>query len=103
MSFQILHIDACPNWAEAGNRVREAMQSLGSADVEITFRQLTSTTDAMHVPFAGSPTILLDGEDLFPGPEPTSELACRVYATPSGLAGLPTVEQIAEAVKSHEH
>ncbi|BDI24261.1 thioredoxin family protein [Herbiconiux sp. L3-i23] len=100
MSIQILHIEACPNWVEAGDRVQEAMRLLGSDDVEITFRQLTPTKDAMHVPFAGSPTILLDGEDLFPGAEPIPELACRVYATPTGLAGLPTVEQIVEAMKS---
>lgn len=56
----------------------------------------------MRVRFAGSPTILLNGEDLFPGGEETSELACRVYATPTGLAGLPTTKQIISAVASHE-
>ncbi|ANJ28901.1 DUF2703 domain-containing protein [Agromyces aureus] len=103
MSIEILHIDDCPNWAEAGDRVREAVRSLRDDNgIEISFRLLSSPEDAMQVRFAGSPTILLNGEDLFPGGEPTSELACRVYATPTGLAGLPTTEQIIDAVASRE-
>ncbi|WP_026059443.1 DF family (seleno)protein [Microbacterium yannicii] len=101
MSIQILHIEACPNWIDAGNRVREALRFLGS-DAEVTFQLVRSTEDAAELRFAGSPTILLDGEDLFPGGEPTYELACRIYATPSGLAGLPTTEQLVAAIGSHE-
>ncbi|KQM83618.1 hypothetical protein [Agromyces sp. Leaf222] len=102
MNIQILHIEACPNWVEAGDRVREAVRSLSADGVELSFRLLTSPEDARQVRFAGSPTILLDGEDLFPGGEPTPELACRVYITPSGLAGLPTTEQIIDAMGSYE-
>src|SRR5690606_26209614 len=40
-----------------------------------------STDDAAEGPFAGSPTITLNGEDLFPGADPSVDLACRIYAT----------------------
>ena len=30
----------------------------------------------------------------------TTDLACRVYVTRNGLAGLPTVEQIVEALET---
>jgi hypothetical protein len=101
VSIQILHIDACPNWTQAGDRVREALRSLGMEETQISFRLLSSGAEAKQVPFAGSPTILRDGEDLFPVGDRTDELACRVYVTPTGLAGSPTTEQIIDALRAH--
>ena len=57
---------------------------------------LRTSEEAGAVPFAGSPTILVNGEDGFPTEGPTIELACRIYPTGSGFAGLPTVEQLLE-------
>lgn len=50
------------------------------------------------VGFTGSPTILINNRDLFAihGAEPG--LACRVYPTPDGLRGVPTVEQLLTAL-----
>lgn len=77
--------------------------------------------------FPGSPTIRIDGRDLFPpeGPAPAESPAraggpapprgplpyrdllapaepfgptCRVYATPDGPAGAPTVDQLVRAL-----
>ncbi|WP_243073709.1 thioredoxin family protein [Microbacterium sp. SS28] len=101
MKVEVLHIGDCPNWVEAGNRIREALDATGLDDVEVTFRLLTAVEDAARVPFAGSPTILLDGKDLFPSGDQSSALACRVYPTPVGLAGLPTTSQIIEALAPH--
>ena len=50
---------------------------------------------------SGSTTITLDGNDLFPGSGRSNDLACRIYSTPAGLAGMPTVEQIREALSAH--
>ncbi|MFP3466880.1 hypothetical protein [Leifsonia sp. SIMBA_070] len=63
---------------------------------------LSTPEQAALVPFAGSPTITVDGEDLFPSDGGTSDLACRIYYTPDGLAGLPTVDQLIEAIERHE-
>lgn len=38
--------------------------------------------------------MLVDGVDPFAGPDLHLGLACRVYTTPAGLAGSPTVEQL---------
>lgn len=102
MEFEVLHIDQCPNWEEAGGRLRTALNMTGHGDTVISFRLLRTPEDAAHVPFAGSPTITLDGEDLFPSDGRTTDLACRIYSTPAGLAGLPTVEQLTRAIKGHE-
>src|SRR5690606_25281335 len=98
MKIELLHIAECPSWIEAGRRVSEALQETGHEATELRYRLISTDEDAAEVPFAGSPTITLNGEDLFPGADPSVDLACRIYATPAGLAGLPTVEQIREAI-----
>ena len=100
MRLEILHIDDCPNWAEAGTRVEAALTELGLGDVEVTYRLLTHSVEAAAVPFAGSPTILLDGVDAFPTGGRISDLACRVYRTDSGYAGVPSVAQLVEAIQN---
>lgn len=51
------------------------------------------------VAFAGSPTILIDGEDIFEGAPRTRELSCRVYSDSSGLSGWPTADAIAASLR----
>ncbi len=99
MKVRILHIDECPNWEEAGRRLRTALDASGLDQVEVEYQLLTSAEDAAKVPFSGSPTILIDGTDAFPADGRTSDLACRVYFTDQGLAGLPTVAQLSRAVQ----
>lgn len=96
MELEVLHIDDCPNWEQAGDRLRQALAATGLDDVPIRFRLIRTAEDASGSGFAGSPTITVDGEDLFPSEGRTNDLACRVYFTPSGLAGLPTVDQLVE-------
>lgn len=98
MKVEILHIDDCPNWEEAARRTRLALAEAGIQGAELDIRLLASPEDAAQVPFSGSPTILIDGVDAFPGGGRTSDLACRVYFTENGLAGLPTTEQLRLAV-----
>jgi hypothetical protein len=50
------------------------------------------------VGFAGSPTILVNGRDPFPAATSTRALSCRLYPTPDGPAGSPTIEQIRAAM-----
>ncbi|WP_327012711.1 hypothetical protein [Cryobacterium sp. GrIS_2_6] len=101
MRVEILHIDECPNWMEAGTRVEAALTELGRVDVEVTYRLLTDSVQAAAVPFAGSPTFLLDGVDAFPSDGRTSDLACRVYRIDTGFAGVPSVAQLVEAIQNH--
>ena len=102
VNIEVLHIDDGPSWVEAGDRLREALEATGFDDAEISYRVLGTAEDAARVAFAGSPTILLDGEDLFPGGGGTSAVACRVYPTPAGLAGMPTTGQIINALAPRE-
>lgn len=101
MNVEILHIDECPSWVEAGSRVRAALDTLGMSEVDIDFSLVSTPAEAAAVPFAGSPTILIDGSDAFPGGAASTELACRIYPTDQGFAGVPTLEQVTDAIRRH--
>lgn len=100
MRLELLHIADCPNTRRALERVKAALAALGRDDVAVHLRLIESAADTAGTGFAGSPTITVDGADIFPGGAPSSELACRIYPTPGGHAGAPTVDQVVEALKS---
>ncbi len=101
MRIELLHIDDCPNTAETQQRLEAALKVLGRSEIPVCMRQLNSASDIRGTGFAGSPTITVEGNDIFPTGSVADDLACRVYATPHGLAGLPTLEQVTEALKNH--
>src|SRR5690349_19510216 len=98
MKFALLYNDDCANWVEAGRRVEVALAAVGRSAAELEYLMVRRRGDAVALGFGGSPTITVDGLDLFPLASRPSESACRVYATPHGLAGLPTVAQVTEAI-----
>lgn len=103
MRIEVLHIGDCPNWEAAGGRIREALAELRDTTTTVEFRLLSTPEQAALVPFAGSPTITVDGEDPFPSDGRTTDLACRIYFTPNGVAGLPTAKQLIEAIEHYEY
>ncbi|WP_417215701.1 thioredoxin family protein [Arthrobacter sp.] len=98
MRIELLCIDGCPNSDETQARIVAALAEAGAPDVEVV-RTVVDDAAGAAAAFAGSPTITLDEVDLFPGAAPVSELSCRVYQTPNGLAGLPTVEQLRDRIR----
>ena len=99
VAARVLYIDDCPNWQSARDRLRLALDRLGHADVPISDVQVETQDEASATGFAGSPTILVDGRDVFPPPTAwTGGLACRLYRTPAGIAGVPRVEDLMSAL-----
>lgn len=92
MEAQIVYLDGCPNWVTAQQRLAEALTRVGLSETSVALVAVTSAVEAASGGFAGSPTILVNGEDLVPGMPPPGDLACRLYATSQGPAGCPTVE-----------
>jgi hypothetical protein len=101
MRIELLHIDDCPNTAKAREQVQAALATLGREDIPVHMRLIQSPADATGAGFAGSPTITADGTDLFPNGAPSSDLACRIYPTPGGHAGVPTIDQLMKALTHH--
>lgn len=97
MKVQLLHIVDCPGTPVAELRVREALDALGLTNVPIELVMISTEDVAASMAFAGSPTILVDGVDLFPA-QRISSLACRIYATEGGIVGSPTRAQIQAAL-----
>lgn len=94
MKLELLYFDDCPNWKVAADRLDHVA---GGRGLIVQRRLVTTHGEAEATRFRGSPTILVDGEDPFASGEEPFGLACRVYRTPDGPAGSPTIEQL-EAV-----
>lgn len=90
MEIEILHIGDCPNWRETGVLVTQTLRELGAEETPVTFTLLTTPEEAARVPFAGSPTVLIDGVDAFPSGPATTALACRIYSVDGHFAGMPS-------------
>ena len=90
------YFDGCPNWTIAAERL--AVIAAERPGVIVNRQLIESVEDAEAISFRGSPSVLVDGRDLFPDPSASVGLACRIYATPDGFAGAPTLEQLREAI-----
>lgn len=98
MRVQLLYFDGCPNWQQAEQRLREAVERV-ETDVELSHVQVATPEDAERLRFRGSPTVLVDGIDPFADADAPVGLSCRVFRTPEGLQGAPTVDQLVEALR----
>ena len=98
MDVTLRYFDGCPNWQTADVRLREALAVTGHAELAIRYEKVETPDEAAALRFTGSPTVLLDGRDAFETPSTDFGLACRLYPTPAGLAGAPTLEQLVEAL-----
>lgn len=100
MDVALLYFDGCPSWRTTEELLRQVMEELGLGADRLVLRRVESPEEAVAVAFHGSPTVLVDGEDPFAGPDAAVGLACRVYSTEDGPAGSPTRRQLAEALRS---
>ncbi len=98
MRIQLLYFEGCPNWVRTEEALREALAGSSHADarVELVRVDTPEETDAWR--FVGSPTVLIDGRDPFSTGDESVGFACRLFRTPSGLAGAPTVEMLRDAL-----
>lgn len=96
MDITLLYFDDCPNWRVADERL--AAIAAERADLTVTRHLVDTLEEAERVGFHGSPSILVDGVDVFAEPDAAVGLSCRVYRTPEGLAGAPTLEQLRAAL-----
>ena len=93
MEIILQYFNGCPNWEVLDQRLAEVVND--RSDVRV-IRQLVETPeDAVRLGFHGSPTVLVDGIDPFADERTHVGLACRMFRTPAGIAGSPTVERFA--------
>lgn len=93
----LLYFDGCPHWLEADAHLRLLADELSGVHLS---RQIVDTPEeAERMSFRGSPSILVNGVDPFAEANDPVGLSCRVYQTPDGPAGSPTLEQFREALR----
>ncbi len=88
------YFEGCPNWQVAYERLAQALGTTGHEDLVIKLVPVTSEEEAVSLGFAGSPTIYIDGVDPFAEETPRSGLSCRLYRTPEGAGGAPSLDQL---------
>lgn len=88
----------CLNWRVGEQRLRQALHLIGHGDADVQLVPVTTEAEADVVGFAGSPTFTVDGVHVFDPPPSLGSLVCRVYRTPSGLAGVPEAHDLKAAL-----
>ena len=94
MRVALQYFDGCPSWHQTDQLLRQALEAVGRADVEVERVLVDSDEQAEAIGFRGSPTVLIDDVDPFAGEGGAVGFACRLHRTLEGLKGAPTYEQI---------
>ncbi|WP_405136301.1 organomercurial lyase [Nocardia sp. NBC_01388] len=98
MKLEILQVTDCPNVAVIEQRVRQALAD-SPVEIEIEHRVIDDDAQAAGAGMTGSPTLLVDGHDLFAVPGQVPSVSCRLYRTDAGgLDGAPSVAAIRAAL-----
>ena len=100
MNVELLWWEGCPSTERALEAVRVALSELGLSGVEVHTREIATDDDARATGFFGSPTILIDGEDIVPAAANEQiGLSCRVYRRRDGrVSPIPDPDDLREAL-----
>ena len=92
MDITLLYFEDCPDWKVADERLTAIAAE--RADIRLTRHLVETPAEAERTRFHGSPSILVDGVDVFAAPGAEVGLSCRRYLTPDGYQGAPTLAQL---------
>ena len=95
MNIQLLYFDDCPSWQDGLKNLESVLQEL-NINTSIEVIKVIDDTDAARLKFLGSPSFLVDGQALWHEERESYSLSCRVYSTPAGIRGVPTVTMLKE-------
>jgi hypothetical protein len=111
---ELLWWEGCPSTDRARSELALALAELGLPDAEIRMREICTDAQARATGFGGSPTILIDGEDLIgvtparprarePGDgdgDDSGELSCRIYRRRDGrISPTPDPDDLRDALR----
>ena len=102
MQIQFLFYEGCPSHEKGLARLKKVMAEDG-IDTEIEVLEILTEEQAAEWGFIGSPTILINGQDMVTPPaEAAPALTCRVYQLEDGRFNpLPSENMIRNALQSH--
>lgn len=93
MRIELLYFEGCPSWEDGLKNFEVALREEGiTASVDMI--KVDDDEEANHLKFLGSPSFRVDEQDLWHEERDTYSLSCRVYSTPDGIKGWPTVDML---------
>ncbi|MFF1819700.1 alkylmercury lyase family protein [Kribbella sp. NPDC058245] len=94
MKLEVLHVPDCPNLAPLLQRLAEV------TDLPVSARVIDNDAEAAQFGMAGSPTLLIDGHDLFAiAGACECGVSCRLYRDEAGqLVPAPSADQLRAAL-----
>lgn len=90
-----MYFEGCPHWRLAVDLLANLQPELG---FELSRRLVSTPDEAELLGFNGSPTIKVDGADPFARAGRQVGFACRIYDTPEGPSGSPTIEMLRKVI-----
>jgi hypothetical protein len=98
MNVKLFYIDDCPSWQDGLKNLEIAVKEEDLA-ASIATVKVTDDGEAVRLKFLGSPSFRIDGNELWPEERESYSLSCRLYSTPEGLIGFPTVGMLRKALR----
>jgi hypothetical protein len=95
MQIDLLYFDGCPSWQLGLDNLKAALTA-EEIQAEIHLVNVEDNAEAARLKFLGSPSFRMNGIDLWPEERTSYALSCRVYSTPQGMKGAPTVEMLSQ-------
>ena len=93
LSIELLYFEDCPSYKMAQESLEKIIRN-HNIEAKVQLVRVETDQEARDHHFVGSPSIRVNGEDLFPVDRENYALGCRVYQTPDGMRGWPTVEML---------
>lgn len=99
MHIDFLYWAECPSYPQAWQRLQDALNAL-AMEAEVQRVEITTDEEAQRWGFPGSPTILVNGEDIDPAAKRLpARLTCRLYYRDDGRPSpLPPESMIRRAL-----
>jgi len=115
--IELLYFDGCPSWHTALDNLREAIEEITlpqeinlpqeitppreiTLPLQVRLIEITNPQQAQDEHFLGSPSIRMNGVDIWPESRSRYNLSCRIYQTAQGMRGSPTVEMLRERIQA---
>jgi hypothetical protein len=100
VKVRFLYSEDCPSHEEAFQRLQRILQEEG-VEADIGVVRVDTFEEAERERFQGSPTIMIEGNDICPTENPRYAPACRAYVLEDGrISPLPSVAMIRDAVRN---
>mgnify|MGYP001351484549 CR=1 FL=1 len=99
MQIELMYFDGCPSWEGALENLKAALAAEG-LQAEIRLVKVEDNEEATRLKFLGSPSFRVNGVDWWSEERKQYNLSCRVYATPQGMKGAPTVVMLRKQLRA---